>query len=228
MKIIILSFSLLMSLNLHAELETDAKVSLCEKEAEKFGNGEGSDSISLSCQDLFSTLALSNARKLSSDKKISLISFRNMIIVTKGLKKEIIAGQYTHLKNVIALSYDEKNREVVVLEESGDILTFSTVITGNVAPLRVIRHPEIEGAADIIILPERNEIGVLHGSRRELLFFSRLGNFHGREGRQNLAVRRQVHQVEGESVSLSETGKELLIKKRTGLSRYQLPPVKKQ
>ncbi len=228
MRINIFLLTFFLSFNLLADSETESQVSLCEKEADKFGNGEGSDSISESCLELFAKLANPQSKKSTLDKKVSIIGYRNLLIVTSNLKRTLIAGEYTHLKHVVALSYDEKNREIAVLEDSGDILTFSSVITGNVAPLRMIRHAEIEGAADLAILPERNEIAVLHGPKKELLFFSRLGNFHGREGRKNLGIRRQVQQVEGESLTLSDSGKELLIKKRTGLSRYQLPPVKTQ
>ena len=82
------------------------------------------------------------------------------------------------------------------------MLIFSAKYTGNVAPLRIIRHQDLDGATDLTFLPKTEEIAIQVKGRKEVLTFSRLANFFGREGQKKLNVRRLFLGM----TSLSEKG----------------------
>lgn len=160
----------------------------CEKAAAQFGNGEGHDFIPVECRKTAEKLAQAPAKKSYKNGQIHVLGVKNIVYVND----QIIAGEYTLLRDVIAVSFDEVHNEVAALERSGDILVFSSKITGNVAPLRVIRHPDLDGATDLSFLPKSLEIAVQLLEKKEVLTFSRLANFFGREGQKKLNIRRQI------------------------------------
>lgn len=160
----------------------------CEKAAASFGNGEGNDSIPAECLATAEKLALSSAKKSYQNGKVRVVGIKNIVFVNN----KIIAGEYTMLQDVVAVAFDEINNEVAALERSGDIMIYSAKYTGNVAPLRVIRHSELDGASDISFLPKTEEIAVQLKARKEVLTFSRKANFFGREGHKKLNPKRQI------------------------------------
>jgi hypothetical protein len=160
----------------------------CERAAAAFGDGEGNDTIPAECFKAAEKIALPAAKKIYPDFKMTVIGVKNIVFVNSS----VIAGEYTKLQDVIAVAYDKKNNEVAALEKNGDVLIFSARITGNVAPLRVIRHRDLDGASDLSFLPEKEEVAVLIPGRQEVLTFSRLANFYGREGERKLNIRRQI------------------------------------
>lgn len=160
----------------------------CEKAAASFGNGEGSDSIPADCRARAEKLAPAAAKKSYQKGKVSVVGIKNIVFVNNN----IIAGEYTMLRDVVAVAFDEVNNEVAALERSGDIMIYSAKYTGNVAPLRVIRHPDLDGASDISFLPKSEEVAVQIQARKEVVTFSRQANFFGREGHKKLNPRRQI------------------------------------
>lgn len=160
----------------------------CEKAAAGFGDGEGNDTIPAECFKTAEKLALPAAKKSYPEHKVNIIGLKNIVFVNNN----VIAGEYTKLEDVIAVSFDEKNNEIAVLERSGDVLIFSARITGNVAPLRVIRHADLDGAVDLRFLPKTEEVAILMPEKKEVLTFSREANFYGREGKKKLNIRRQI------------------------------------
>lgn len=160
----------------------------CEKAASHYGDGEGNDSIPAECQKTAEKLAGPAAKKSYQKGKVNIVGLKNIVFVNNN----VIAGEYTMLQDVIAVAFDEVNNEVAALERNGDVLVFSAKYTGNVAPLRVIRHQDLDGASDISFLPKTEEIAVQMKARKEVLTFSRLANFFGREGQKKLNVRRQI------------------------------------
>lgn len=184
-KIIFLTF-MMMTFGLHAADE----IAMCEKEAMKFGDGNGRDSIPEECSKVFFEKGNEKLKKKSSDGKVSVHALKNIIFVkdpgSKMKGQNIIAGKYTELNDIVSIALDEKNKEIVVLDKSGDIFFFSSVITGNVAPLRIIKHDDLEGAVEIKLLPEKDQIAILNSEGNVYLHFSRLANIHAPEGKKKL------------------------------------------
>ena len=181
----------------------DARVGMCEKEAESFGNGLGKDHIPFECIDVIKQAATASALKISSDGKIVAFGHKNIIFIKKNEKVRVIAGSYTELEDILSIAIDEANQEVAVLDQNGDVRFYSSYITGNVAPLRVIKHKDLEGAVDLVINTKNNEVIVLNKAQRSLLFFSRLANYHAPEKMKRMSVLRKIYNLKSfENVSL--------------------------
>jgi hypothetical protein len=134
--------------------------------------------------------------KESIPAKLKFFGYKNMVIIEKNLGKTIgtnlIAGNYTELKSVRALAYDEKHEEIAVLEESGDILFFSAKITGNVAPYRIIKNKELVGATDLVVDGVKDLVMVNNERSKKVLFLSRLANIHARKGQEKLNISKSI------------------------------------
>lgn len=210
----ILILSLLFISNVFA-LPTEQELSICEQEAAKFGDGTGKDKISQMCFSHFKKMSLVHASEECLDGKYQVIGHRNLVFIDHKNNsyslKEVIAGSSTELKEVVAIALDEKNKEIAVLEKNGDILFFSSVIMGNVAPLRILRLKELEGATDIAIDSKRNRIIVLNKKSESLLFYSRLGNIHGFQGKKNLSLQKSIAKLPSstESIAINPMKEEL-------------------
>lgn len=198
-KIFIVS-SLLLSSMVYSQ---DGRIGVCEKEAERFGNGLGRDYIPFECVDLIKQAASAAALKTSSDGKIVAFGDRNIIFIKENEKVRVIAGSYTELEDILSVAIDEVHHEVAVLDQNGDVRFYSSRITGNVAPLRVIKHKDLEGAVDLVINTKSNEVIVLNKTQRSLLFFSRLANYYAPEKMKRLSVLRKISNLQSfENVSL--------------------------
>lgn len=215
---ILMGVLLFSSFNIFAR-GNDQEVSFCEKEGARYGDGSGKDKIPFECEDVFLKLSRPEAFKRSSDAKIVVFGHKNIIFIKNPMiriyPQNVIAGSATELTNIVAIAIDEKNNEIAVLEESGDVLFFSSLITGNVAPLRIIKNKNLYGARDIIINSDKNEIIVLNKLNKELLFFSRLGNIHAPEGKRNLHLIKNVENVNGEMMALDIKRQDLFILRST-------------
>lgn len=174
----------------------------CEEEIDTFGDGTGRDLISDSCIQKVKDSGNKKTIKKSLDEKIVIYGFRNMIVIenpdSKMKGQNIIAGKYTELNHIQSLFFDEKNREIIILQKSGDILFFSSVITGNVAPLRVIRNKELEGAVDLVLNSKNGELIVLNKEKKEFQFYKRSGNIHAPEKKRNTEMLRAVENIKGD------------------------------
>ena len=197
----IISLSLLVSFS--AAYSSEDRLSFCEKEGENFGNGQGRDVIPYECVELFKKTAPLEAVKTSSNGKISAYGFRNVVFIKQNERMRIIAGSYTELEEIVAIAIDETNQELAVLNKKGDVLFYSSRITGNVAPLRVLKHKDLHGASDLVIDSKKNEVLILNKNNRSLFFFSRLANDNGPEKKKKLNVLRIIRNLAGhESVSI--------------------------
>ena len=132
---------------------TRQELSQCEKQAHNFGDGRGRDYIPNECYDHFLKLASAQASKKSADGKVEVYGYRNIVFIQdpkfKSKGQNVIAGSYTELNDIVAIALDEINKEIVVLEKSGAVLFFSSVVTGNVAPLRILKNKPSENAGRI-------------------------------------------------------------------------------
>lgn len=179
-----------------ADQLAESDIVVCQDQADNYGNGKGDDYISKDCISSFKKMAPILATKKSDSQKMNFFGFRNMILIEKFKNNiwttETIAGIYTELKMVMALSYDEKNQEIAALLESGDILFFSSKITGNVAPYRILKNKELVGSTELIIDNVNDQIVVYNKKSKQILFFSRLANINGLKGKQKLDVLKSI------------------------------------
>jgi hypothetical protein len=174
------------------ERTSEEEIVICQDQAENFGNGKGDDVISKKCMESFKSMATSEAVTTSKIMKMKFYGYRNMVLIEKYKKNsvvtEIIAGSSTELKSIRALAFDEKNQEVAVLEESGDVLFFSSKITGNISPFRILQDKELVGGSELVIDSLRDQFVLNNKTTMMILFFSRLANVHAREGKQKLGI----------------------------------------
>jgi len=197
--ILLISFFLIGQISIldsKAAVVSEAEILVCQDKAENYGNGKGDDTISENCMELVRMQASASAKKESASLKMKFFGFRNMILVESSLgaltKTHIIAGNSTELKNIIALDFDELNKEIVVLEKSGKVSFYSYKITGNVAPFRTLNHGELPGASEVAVDSKRDIVIVKNPISQKVLFFSRLANIHAGKGKQKLEVLKTI------------------------------------
>ena len=184
-----------------AEGQNEDKMILCQDQADSFGNGKGDDSISIECLELIKKNVTSSENiSLKKDSKILKIIFyghRNIILVeTKNGSStvtNVIAGSSTNLNSILAIALDEKNKEIAVLEDSGKILFFTTTLTGNIAPYRILQHNELLGASELVVDSTKDQVIVYNDKSKSLLFFSRLANINQRKEKQNLDIVKTIN-----------------------------------
>ncbi|MCP4913190.1 MAG: hypothetical protein GY909_08720 [Oligoflexia bacterium] len=177
MKKVILTFSTLLTLNTFASVATK-----CEEQAHKFGNGEGKDTISKTCFDF--DLSKVKPQAISENDHIKVIGHHNRVYVINKSngKYHAIAGIYTELDKVISVDIMTDRNEVLILQSNGDILVFSTIITGNVAPYRTIKSKDLFGSKDITYDSASSKIIVSNPSTKSILKYDIKANSSGREG----------------------------------------------
>ena len=183
-----------------AQVPTEDDLVACQDQADNFGNGKGDDVISEKCIETFKKLApikatatITRVQKLVKTK-INFFGFRNMVLIEKHtgslevpvVSTEIIAGSSTELNTIEAMAIDEKNQEIIILEKSGNVLFFSSIIAGNIAPYRMLVNKELVGASELVIDAERNQVVVNNPKTKKILFFSRLANINANKGKQKL------------------------------------------
>ncbi len=216
----ILLYALTFSLLSAQVLANEAQLEQCEKEGRNFGNGQGRDYLPFECFNLFLSAANPAAIKKSNGGKFSAYGYRNIVFIKDpsariGLQN-IIAGSSTLITEVVALAIDEVNKEIAVLDKSGDILFFSSTITGNIAPKRVLKAKELDGAHDLVINSVRQEVIALNKQNHDLVVFSREANFFGVEGKKKLGLIRSVDGVNGEFLSIDPHHQELFMLNSSG------------
>lgn len=207
MKII---FPLILLSNIGLSLASEDRISLCEKEGEKYGNGLGLNVIPTECFELFRKAASLEAIKTSESGKILVFGHRNIIFIKQNEKTHVLAGRYTELDEVMAVAIDEPNKEIAVLDKKGDVLFFPLQIPGNVAPYRVLKHKDLNGATDLVINSRKNEVIIFNKSTESLLFFSRQANYFGRENQKKLTILRIIRNLVGcEGITIDGEHQEL-------------------
>lgn len=191
----------------------DTETAMCEKEASKFGDGSGRDSIPSECAEHFLKKVSPKLKKISKDGLVTIYAYKNIIFIkdpnSKVKGQNVIAGKYTELENIQAITLDEANKEIVVLEENQDILSFSSVITGNVAPKRILKHKELEAASDLLIY--KKHIIVLAEKNNEIIFFNREANIHAPEEKKFLSPVRTIRNVSGSGMQVNDESEELIV-----------------
>jgi hypothetical protein len=162
----------------------------CEDQAENYGNGKSDDVVSKECLSLFKKAASSKAIKESKINKFKIYGYRNMLIIEQSknnsVTTELIAGSSTELDQIEALDIDETHQEAIVLLANGNILFFTTKMTGNLAPYRILKGADIIGSNEIIYDSARDLIALNNPKNKKVLFYKRLANIHAPKERRNL------------------------------------------
>ena len=190
-KLLIFTFLILSSMSLAiAQIDEDSEES-CLHQGNRHGNGDGVDDISEFCVTLIKERSRLEARQKSADGQNDFYGYKNIILIQKKSqsgKSLFLAGLSTYLKEVLALSLDEKNNELVALDKFGGVFYFSLKYAGNVTPLRVLTVKELKGADDIVVNPSNNEISIKNLSQKKIFVFSRLDNSHGRRDQKKIGL----------------------------------------
>ncbi len=182
---------------------TFAEEVVCTDEAEFYGNGEGKDELNVNCINKFKKNAAASARVESEKLKVKFYGHKNIIIADRIITKtidgkeivknltDVIAGTSTELKSVKAMTIDETNEELVVLDHNGDVYFFTTKFSGNIAPFRILRHNDLAQAESVSIDAQKNEV-ILHIPKMKKRYvFSRLANINAPIGKQKIEIIRK-------------------------------------
>lgn len=206
---------LIMTSLLFISLNGFSITSSCEEDIHAFGDGSGKskDFIPEDCIEIVKRNVGFKKIKKSLDEKILIYGYKNLIVIedpnTKMKGQNVIAGKYTELNHIESLFLDEHHKEIVVLEKTGDILFFSSVVTGNVAPIRVIKNKELEGSVDIVVNSKNGELIVLNKEKKEIQFYKRTANIHAPENKKNVEMLRVVENIKGDYLKFDNEKQEI-------------------
>lgn len=187
-------------------VSTSAFSSDCATEISYFGEGPENSFISESCRDDYLSRTPASAKKISNDGKIEISGYKNIVFVTRkyddgNVSRTVIAGKYSELNSVGAVSLDTENDEVAILDSvTGDINFYSMTVTGNVAPFRILKNEIISGSTEVAVNSKDDEVVVINPNAGSIQFFSRLANVAMPEGKRNMALKRSI---EGLPTSIS-------------------------
>jgi hypothetical protein len=187
-----------------------SSVEECSNQLSALGDGSGKNFVSSTCFETFKSNAPKKSIYTSDTQEI--IALKNSFYIKDIIsKKELItAGRFTTIKDIAAMDYDKENNEVAILEKgSGDILFFSSIITGNVAPYRTIRTEQLFGAIDIKVF--NDEVFVLNSKDNSVIVYNRLANFYGRKDHKNLEILRSYNNVPIEANSIELINDEMTL-----------------
>ena len=162
--------------------------SQCQFQASNYGDGSGKDFIDPKCIDIFETRASTNAVKVNTTGNKKIIGHKNIIFIKDMQDPKarvlIYAGNFTNLQGITAVTFDETNNEIAILDSVlGRVLYFSSIIDGNVSPLRDLSSDLLLSANDLAINPKKDEVIILNNSLEKILVFSRLSNTAGRKNK---------------------------------------------
>lgn len=147
----------------------------CEKVFANFGQEE----IQSDCLNYLKGNAVGNLYRLDNAQNKEVFAASNTILVKENDHEELLAGEATRLKNIIALRPQFSKKEIIVLLENGDVYTYLSHILGNVGPKRTLKNTELYGAVDVDAF--ESSLLVLNNATKRLLFFKREANSHAQE-----------------------------------------------
>jgi hypothetical protein len=199
-------------MSLSSVAHADTSVDECSNQLQTYGSGVTKAEIASDCYDVFKSNISENALDKNEDSKIEALGklnafyIKNIETKTEGL----LSGNKSTLIDIIAITYSAQNNEVYVLEnDTSEIKIFSSLLTGNIAPLRVIRTEQLMGATDLAV--HKDNVYVLNSTDHSILVYSRFANYFGREGYQKLNLINTFEGLPESSHSLSIKNDELTV-----------------
>jgi hypothetical protein len=207
-KPLIVLLHLTISINLFASTTEEE----CSNQLQTYGSGVTKEQIATDCYSVFKKSISQNAIHTSDDLNIEVLGKRNAFYIknTELNTEELLSGVQSTLVDIRAISYSKLNKEVYVLENnSAEVKIFSSLVTGNIAPLRVIRTEQLMGAVDLTV--HKDNVYVLNGTDHSVLVYSRLANYYGREGFQRLNLLNTYEGLPESSHSISIKDNNLVV-----------------
>lgn len=104
----------------------------------------------------------------------------NYVLTYVTEKELLLAGEETLLKNIIAISVNMRNHNLIVVDSPNSIKTFDHLVSGNVAPLYHLQTPEIEGASFAVSNEKLEQLAVAFTEEGKIKFFKLKADIHGR------------------------------------------------
>lgn len=176
--------------------QTSSSFDTCIEQGLNYGNGQGSDVIDQNCFDLINVNANDKSKKINEELKTSYAGYKNIISIhQEGFAPTYIAGENSKLQDIQAIALDVVNKEIAVLEASGDLLFFTTQISGNIAPFRIIKSKFLFGATDLYVDSQKDEVIVFNKESQSILYYSRTGDYNRRPGKQNIELLRSQDNI---------------------------------
>lgn len=135
----------------------------CSGVAELYGHHQNPHEISQECLGIVKSYSNNKTSIFTKDQKFKIYAYRNLIYVETYqvsdlglslLKTEVLAGEQTKLKDVIAIKVDEDKQLLYVLNKNNDVISFGHYklnFIGNVAPLRYFEVSELIRPVDFDI-----------------------------------------------------------------------------
>lgn len=191
--IILISF--ILGQQVYAQTMVAKSEKSCIEEAQKVGNGEGKDNVSLECVASFKAKAkeLGIQKKTSSGEEV--YAYKNIIFLESVSGMVTFSGKSTYLNDVQSVIFDEVNKEIIVLDKQNGILTFSSTLPGNVTPKRVIPASLLKSVTSMGLDLKNDEIVVYSSLYKKASIFSRQANGRGKKSEQRLEIKKNIHNV---------------------------------
>ncbi len=161
----------------------------CVDSGYQYGDGKGTALYLDQCYSMAQEQGDIKLIRVSALEKWRAVAFKNMIFIEnkeKALEKpEVQAGSSTGLTNVVAMDFDEYNKELFVINgEDGEILVFTLNIIGNVAPLRKLTSRYLVKAEDLAVDVVGNNIFVYNSHLSNIYVFKRDAQTFERQDKQ--------------------------------------------
>lgn len=166
---------------------------VCEEIAENYGqSGFLITSLPETClQDVLDN-ALPAAHRTSEDGELMAVGYGPFLIFKSSEQEDwqLLTGKSSNLKNIIAVNFHREHSELVVLEEGGRVSFFWDFLPGNIAPFRVVFHPDLEGITDLFIHPKTKDLYLLHPEKKKIFVIDELYNVRGRPIERAVEIKR--------------------------------------
>jgi hypothetical protein len=187
----------------------------CKTQAKNYLDEKKPTRISDHCFGDYLASAAPNAVRKSEDGQTLAFGHKNILFIqttsptssstetTAKIEKHIIAGKHSSLREITALTLDNSNRDVIVLDGAhGIALPFSLKYFGNVSPRRTLKSTLLKGATSIAVDPIHDELIFSNNSNQSILFFSRLADIDGHKSNSSIT---QLRSIEGSLTQITSS-----------------------
>lgn len=175
----------------------------CSQQLFKVGKGKRESKVNPACYDKFKSAAHKNGILVDEIQQKEFVAYKNSFFI-KDLntkKLQYTAGENSTLEDALAIDYNKDFKEIYILEQhKGEVKIFSSMITGDIGPYRVIRTKHIIGAVDVLGVGQN--VYVLNPKDESIYVYHRMGNYYGRKGKKNLNLLKAYEKIPSNTASL--------------------------
>jgi hypothetical protein len=167
----------------------------CSDKASTYFSTEGIPTqIPDSCGELIQKMRTLETTAKSTDSKVEISAYKNMIFINDNGINRFIAGNLSRVHNVISLKFDESESRIYILNENQErqkeVLSYIYNISGNVSPIRSLETREIENATSISI--EKSYIHVISSTHDWKKIFNKNADPNGKKVENSSGVIREI------------------------------------